>query len=271
MAAKKVTTTKPATKTVAPKSAPSTKAAKPETVVVKVEVKAGSLNVPILSLAGATTGTLSLPKEIFGQKVNQPLLAQAVRVYSTNRKAHFGSTKTRGEISMTTKKWFRQKGTGNARHGAKSAPIFVGGGVAFGPKPRKTTLDLPKKMKKAALISALASKVELGEIVGLEGFEKATGKTKEMARLFKGLEKKSVLIVNDQSVTSAFRAIKNLPGVSFLTVDQLNAFEVISHQSLLMTKAAVERLQSGKSEITEDKQPENAKVKDLKPKTRRAK
>jgi large subunit ribosomal protein L4 len=236
-------------------------------MVIKVETKPGSLNVPVLSLTGAPAGTLSLPKEIFGEKVNKALLAQAVRVYSTNQTAHFGSNKTRGEVIATTKKIYRQKGTGGARHGAKSAPIYVGGGVTFASKYRKTILDLPKKMKKAALIAALASKVESGEIVGLEGLEKASGKTKQMANLLKGLEKRSALIVNDQKSDSAARAVSNLAGVTFVTVDQLNAFEIIRHQSLLLTKAAVDRLQSGKSEDLKSGKSENAEVKTEKPKT----
>src|SRR3989344_1873864 len=101
---------------------------------------------------------MALPKEIFGQEVNTKLLAQAMRVYMTNLKKFTASTKTRGEVRGSTAKIYRQKGTGRARHGAITAPIFVGGGIVFGPKPRKVVLDLPKKMKKAALLAALSDK-----------------------------------------------------------------------------------------------------------------
>ena len=110
--------------------------------------KAPGLSAPVFSLAGTAVGNVSLPKETFGAKVNEKLLAQAVRVYSTNQKVMPGSTKKRGEVHGTTAKMYKQKGTGRARHGAKTAPIFVGGGVAFGPKPRKIQLHLPPKMKR---------------------------------------------------------------------------------------------------------------------------
>src|SRR5260221_620266 len=116
MATKKETIKKPAVKKAAPKVE--------KTVVVKMTAKPGSLSVPVLSLVGVSTGTLNLPKEIFGEKVNKALLAQAIRVYSTNQKIQPGNTKTRGEVVGSTRKIYRQKGTGNARHGAKKAPIF---------------------------------------------------------------------------------------------------------------------------------------------------
>src|SRR3989344_3133463 len=130
------------------------------TKISKTIKKNDKMTVPVYSLVGKETGTLKLPKEIFGVKVNKQLLAQALRVYMTNQKNMTASTKTRGEIKMTTAKWFKQKGTGRARHGAKSAPIFVGGGVAFGPRPRNVRLALPQKMKKAALLSAISVKTE---------------------------------------------------------------------------------------------------------------
>ena len=101
-----------------------------------------SMSVEVLDISGKKAGTVRVPKKIFGSKVNKPLLAQAVRVYLASRRKGSASTKTRGEISMTTAKWYRQKGTGRARHGAKSAPIFVHGGVAHGPKPRDFSLSL---------------------------------------------------------------------------------------------------------------------------------
>ncbi len=248
MATKKETTSKKPTVKKA-----TTKVAE-KMAVVKVAPKPGSLSVPVLSLVGLSTGTLSLPKEIFGEKVNKALLAQAVRVYSTNQKTQPGNTKTRGEVIGSTRKIYRQKGTGNARHGAKKAPIFVGGGITFGPKSRMTILALPKKMRKVALISALSQKMQDGEVVGLDSLEKATGKTKQMFKLANSLwqmaggkKKKSLLIINDQKLDIAARAVNNIQGISFLTVSQLNAYEVIRHQSLVLTRAAVERLQSGKS------------------------
>lgn len=202
--------------------------------------KTTGFSVPVYSLTGRATGTMVLPKEIFGAKINKNLLSQAIRVYETNQKSHFAKTKTRGEVRGSTAKIYKQKGTGRARHGAVRAPIFVGGGITFGPKPRKVRLTLPQKMKKAALISALSSKMAEKQILGLSGLEKATGKTKEMAKLTKNLKLKTALIVTSEKNVS--RAVKNIPGIFTQAVSQLNAYEILKHQNLILTKAALEGL-----------------------------
>ncbi len=204
--------------------------------------RSSGLTVPVYSLIGRASGSLSLPKEIFGQEVNQKLLAQAVRVYMTNQKFHTASTKTRGEVRGSTAKVWRQKGTGRARHGSIRAPIFVGGGIVFGPKPRKVQLGLPKKMKKKALVYALSAKAKDKEIVGLSGLEKATGKTKQIASLAKKLKIKSALIVTSEKLDNVVRAARNIPGVDVLPANLINAYEVLKHQILLVTKDAVGKL-----------------------------
>lgn len=212
------------------------------------KVTTNKLSVPVYSLTGRASGTLSLPKEIFGRKVNQKLLAQAVRVYATNQKSLLASTKTRGEVEGSTAKIYRQKGTGRARHGSVRAPIFVGGGIVFGPKPRNVKLDLPKKMKKAALISALSFKMLDKNIRGLTGMEKASGKTREMVKLLEkvaGGDKKeiqSALIVTAQKADNVIRAARNIPTVTTLSANAVNAYEVLKHDILLITKEAVEKL-----------------------------
>lgn len=207
------------------------------------------LSIPVYSLAGRAVGTLVLPKEIFASKVNKNLLAQAIRVYATNQKKLLAKTKTRGEVEGSTVKIYRQKGTGRARHGAIRAPIFVGGGIVFGPQPRKVRLELPQRMKKAALISALSSKMVDKSIVGLSGVEKATGKTKEIFNLLTKItgqnEVKSALIITWGKADNVVRAVKNIPGVDALSSNLLNAYEVLRHEMLLITKEAVEKLGSG--------------------------
>ncbi len=213
------------------------------TKISKTIKKNDKMTVPVYSLVGKETGTLKLPKEIFGVKVNKQLLAQALRVYMTNQKNMTASTKTRGEIKMTTAKWFKQKGTGRARHGAKSAPIFVGGGVAFGPRPRNVRLALPQKMKKAALLSAISVKTEDLDVLTVTGLEKASGKTKQMVGFLGKLKLKSALIVTGEKIDSAVRAVRNIPGVDILPVNLINTYEVLRHQKLILTKEAVEGLQ----------------------------
>lgn len=216
--------------------------------------KIGSLSVPVFLITGVESGSLSLPGEYFGAKINNALLTHALRVYNANSKTLTGSTKTRGEVSGSTVKIFSQKGTGRARHGSVRAPIFVGGGIVFGPKPRKVTLDLPKKMKKAALISALSVKVLENKTFGLSGLEKATGKTKEIIKLLsavnsqlsgeKNKENKSALIVTGEKIEKLLNATKNISNVRVLPINLINVFEVIKHETLLLTKEALEKLES---------------------------
>lgn len=223
---------------------------------VKTETKAapskkpGGLSIPVYSLVGKESGTLDLPKEVFGEKVNKALLAQALRVYLNNQKGHFSNTKTRGEVEGSTRKIYAQKGTGRARHGGIRAPIFVGGGIALGPKSRKVFLDLPQKMKRASLISALSQKAFDGKILGLTGLDKASGKTKEIAKFVKTVlslpkdKKMDALIIGDEGMEAVQRAVRNIRGLDFLRAEYINAFEVIKHQSLILTKEAVEKLAS---------------------------
>lgn len=214
--------------------------------------KKTGLSVPVYSLAGRAGGALSLPKEIFGVKVNNNLLSQAIRVYTTNQKNLLAQTKTRGEVEGSTAKIYRQKGTGRARHGSVRAPIFVGGGIVFGPQSRKVRLNLPHRMKKAALISALSSKMADKEIVGITGIEKASGKTKEMFDLVTKVSEnkkiKSALIVTDGKVDNVIRGVKNISGVDASSANLLNAYEILKHEMLLITKEAVQALIKPKEE-----------------------
>lgn len=206
--------------------------------------KANNLSVSIYNLDGTKSGTMQLPEEIFGGKVNKPLLAQAIRVYMNNLKAHFGSTKTRSEVKYSTKKIRAQKGTGGARHGSLGAPIFVGGGIALGPKFRRIRLFLPRKMKQAALKSALVTKIDAEEVLGVADLKKATGKTKQMQNFMQKIGKKDILLITDGVVENLKRAVRNLEGFDTLTTDELNAYEVIAHQTLILTREAVKKLES---------------------------
>lgn len=214
--------------------------------------KAGTLSVPIYSLDGKETGQLNLPKEVFGVKVNKQLLAQAARVYITNQSAHYGNTKTRGEVKGSTRKIRSQKGTGGARHGSIKAPIFVHGGIALGPKFRKVILDLPKKMKKAAFLCALSSKFQDKEVLGIT-LDKVSGKTAQVAKTLSNMKKVNVLIVDGERNEKVSRAVRNLSKVNFVSADQLNILQLISHQTLMVTKEAVERLEFRIKEKTGEK------------------
>ncbi len=222
---------------------PRAKTEKPvEKKIAEKPKKTGGLSIPVYSLDGKQAGEMALPKEIFGAKVNKMLLSQAVRVYSNNLKSHFSNTKTRSEVKGSTRKIYKQKGTGGARHGAKTAPIFVGGGIALGPKFRKVVLDLPGKMKRSALISALSARALEGEIFGVKGLEKASGKTAQMRDFLKKTGKEKALFVLGDKNENTVRALRNLSGVSVLLFDQVNVLEVIKHKSLIFATGAAEKL-----------------------------
>lgn len=220
------------------------KVEKPATKKVAVRsAKTIGLSVPVYSLTGSKTGNLSLPKEIFGAKINKPLLAQAIRIYQNNNTAHNSNTKTRSEVKGSSRKIRAQKGTGGARHGNIRAPIFIGGGIAFGPKYRKTILDFPGKMKKAALISTFSAKAGQGEIMGITGLSKATGKTKEVKGFLTKLNLKSTLFIISSKNEEFLRSAHNLPKIIVRLVDEVNILELIKYKTLVMEDNSVAVLQ----------------------------
>lgn len=213
--------------------------------------KAVSLSAPVFSLTGLKSGTVALPKEVFGVKINKALMAQAVRVYLANQRLGTVSTKSRGEVDGSSRKIYKQKGTGRARHGGIRAPIFVKGGVAHGPKPRDYSLKLPQKMKRAALLSALSQKLQDGEIKVLTGLEKIDAKTKIMDSLIKkvseqGQQKRTLLITsaNPKDLGNVYKASRNIKNVEVLNAQFLNAYEVLKHKNLLLMKEAIAVLES---------------------------
>lgn len=241
------------TKTAVKKAAPKKTEAAKSSIKVLNEKKAGGLSVPMFDAKGAKSGTFDLPKEVFGAKVNNALMAQAVRVYLANQRQGNAHTKSRGEISLTTAKWFRQKGTGRARHGAQSAPIFVGGGVAHGPRAHDFSLSMPQKMRKAALLSALSMKAAAGEIKVVSGFAKIEPKTKPMNEaLLKITEDKNgkskVLIITSaapKELSNVYRAGRNIKNVDIMSANLLNTYEILKHKNLLLMKESVEVLAGG--------------------------
>jgi large subunit ribosomal protein L4 len=217
--------------------------------VIQELPKETGLKQSVYDTKGKVTGTLTLNKEIFGVKVNKILIAQAVRVYLANQRRGTVKTKSRGEVNKTTKKVYRQKGTGRARHGAMSAPIYVGGGVAFGPRPRDYSMSLPQKMKQAALFSSLSAKVLDGEIKVLTGLEKLEPKTKLMAEVIKNLSlenknKKLLLVISDSSKENIKKAGRNIKGLNILDAKQINTYEVLNNKGIILVKDALEAIEN---------------------------
>ncbi|MEK7551422.1 MAG: 50S ribosomal protein L4 [Patescibacteria group bacterium] len=222
--------------------------------VVKKEVlkelpKETGLKLSVYNTLGKSTETLTLPKEIFGVEINKNLMTQAVRVYLANQRRGTVKTKSRGEVNISTRKIYRQKGTGRARHGAASAPIFVGGGVAFGPRQRDYSMKLSQKMKQRALFSSLTSKVKDGEIMLVSGLAKLEPKTKNMVSLLQKLQlkgkKNGVLLVTPRPTKdfdSVVKATRNIEGVSVTASNLLNTYEVLRARKILLMKESVDAL-----------------------------
>lgn len=192
-----------------------------------------------------TVGEIQLNAEIFSAPLRQDILARMVHWQLAKRRAGTHSTKGVSQISGTTKKPWRQKGTGRARQGSLRSPQFRGGAVIFGPHPRNHGYDLPKKVRQLALKTALSSKAASGELLIVENLNAGTTKTKDLVKKFQGLGLRSVLIIDGVEVNKDFaRTAANLPGVDVLPQQGINVYDILRHEHLVLTKAAIENLES---------------------------
>ncbi len=193
-----------------------------------------------------TTGVkseIALPAFMTGE-ANQTVLAQAIRVYLSNARQGTSKTKTRSEINRTKKKWFKQKGTGNARHGARTPSIFVGGGVSHGPNGEQNWLrSLPQRSKHQALVSALIAQAD--NVIDHEGLADLKGKTKAAATLVSSMvpAKSKVLVIIDQTRPEVVRGLQNIETVLVMTAGRVTALEVASADKILVTSEALKVLE----------------------------
>lgn len=222
------------------KVTPAQKADKPKKTTAPRAAK--GLEVVVKSVDGAQKGSQSLPEALFNVSVSDRLLAQYVRVYLTNQRQGTRKVKSRGEVALSTRKIYRQKGTGRARHGAKSAPIFVGGGVAFGPQQKEYCLKLNKKQKVKALLGSLSHAVKNGTLFVLDGAD-SISKTNELAKIvstvFEKNSKRAVLVYSSSKEKGLYTAAKNLDGVLAVDARILNAYEVLKANSIAFTQEAI--------------------------------
>lgn len=202
-----------------------------------------SLTAPLIDVTGKKVGQIKLPQSLFDAKITRRLLAQSVRVYLANQRGGTASTKTRGEVEGSTRKIYRQKGTGRARHGSIRAPIFVGGGTIFGPQPRDYRLRLTTKMKRAALASALTIQWQAGKIVVVSGLAELKPKTKLMVAALTaiGATGRSLLVTN--SAQNVIRAAQNLAKLTLLSAKNLNSYAVLAAVKIVLMKEAVTDLE----------------------------
>ncbi len=171
-------------------------------------------------------------------KVSPRLLAQVIRGYQISQRQGTQSTKTRGEVAGSTRKIYRQKGTGRARHGSNKAPIFVGGGITFGPKPRKFESHIPQKMRQKALLGLLADKIQTKQVSVVSGLKQVSGKTRDMDRLLTkmGVTKNRVLLVIDSSQEKVKKAARNLEFVTIRPVSALSSYDVVRSAHIVLAE-----------------------------------
>ena len=202
------------------------------------------MKLDVIKLDGAAAGSIDLGDDIFGLEPRVDILHRVVRWQRNNAQAGTHKVKTRRETSYSTKKIYRQKGTGGARHGDRNAPIFRGGGIYKGPTPRSHGHDLPKKVRLMGLKHALSSKVKDGSLVIIEEAQ-SDGKTGALAKMVKNLGWKRALIIDGAAVDIGFaKAASNIEGLDILPTMGANVYDILKRDTLVLTKAGVEALEA---------------------------
>ena len=201
------------------------------------------MKLDVITWAGGKAGTIELDEALFGLEPRADVLHRVVRWQRAKSQAGTHSTLTRAEVSYSTKKIYKQKGTGGARHGSKKAPIFRHGGVVKGPTPRSHAHDLPKKFRALGLRHALSAKFKAGELVILDVATLADAKTSNLAKHAKELGWKRVLIIDGASVDANFAlAARNIEGIDVLPTMGANVYDILKRDTLVITKAGIEAL-----------------------------
>jgi len=198
------------------------------------------VQVPVYNLTGEVVRQIEINDSVFGVPFNETVVHQVMVGLQANARQGTASTKSRGEVNGSTKKLYRQKGTGYARAGSKKSPTRRGGGVAFGPHPRDYRQDIPKKMRRLALRCVLSSKAGEGDLKVLDAFDFTEPKTKKMIDVLVALGiESSALIVTPKPEENVIKSARNLPEITTTPANVLNLLDILSHKTLLMTEAAV--------------------------------
>jgi large subunit ribosomal protein L4 len=203
------------------------------------------MELTITTLEGGSAGSVTVSDDIFGLKPRPDLLQRCVNWQLSRRQAGTHKTKGRSEINRTTKKMYRQKGTGSARHGAASAPQFRGGGRSFGPVVRSHAIDLPKKVRALALRHALSAKAMDGALIVVDKAAVTEAKTKVLRGQFSKLGFDNALIIDGSEIDANFRiAARNIPNIDVLPVQGINVYDILRRHKLVLTKAALDALEA---------------------------
>ncbi|MBM4372269.1 MAG: 50S ribosomal protein L4 [Deltaproteobacteria bacterium] len=194
--------------------------------------------VDVLNVSGRKVAEMELSDDIFGGPVKEHLFQEVVRWQLACRRRGTVSSLGRGQVTGSRRKLFRQKGTGRARRGNQQSPLLKGGGIAFGPRPRDFAFTLPRKVRKAALRSALSRRLEEARLMVLDAFELEEVRTRRAADILRGLSLSDVLIV-DEANRNLSLSTRNLRKVTFLPVEGLNVMDILRHEHLVITRRAV--------------------------------
>ena len=200
-------------------------------------------NVSVYNIEGKEVGSIELNDAVFGVEVNEHLVHMAVVNQLANNRQETQSAKTRSEVSGGGRKPWRQKGTGHARQGSTRSPQWTGGGVVFAPKPRDYSFKMNKKEKRIALLSALSSKVADNKIVVLDSFNLDEVKTKKFAEVMSNLKVDKALVVIEGENKNVVLSGRNIPTVKVSATNEINTYDVLKYETLVVTKAAVEKLE----------------------------
>lgn len=202
------------------------------------------MDIKVTTLDGKASGKVSVSDAVFGLEPRQDLIHRMVRYQLAKRRAGTHDVKNRSEISATTKKMYRQKGTGNARHSTKKAPQFRGGGRAFGPTPRDHSHDLPKKVRAMALKHALSAKQASEQIVVIDDLAVKNAKTSALRAQLSKLGLENALFIGGAELDRNFAlAARNVPHVDVLPVQGINVYDILRREKLVLSKSAVEALE----------------------------
>lgn len=200
-----------------------------------------AITLPVKNFAGVDVSKVELPAEIFEANINTGLMWQYFMMQRDNARQGNAKTKTRSEINRTHAKWYRQKGTGRARHGSRNASIFVGGGRAHGPIPHKYTKHMPKKMRHAALRSALSAAARDGQLVFVDALNNEESKTKFYVQSIKALvgDSKTLILVPDR-LDNFERGVRNIPNATYLRASYLNVRDILQYTKIIIPLASLE-------------------------------
>ncbi|QRF22504.1 50S ribosomal protein L4 [Alicyclobacillus sp. TC] len=198
---------------------------------------------PVYNMQAEQVGEVELNEKLFAAPVRMDLMHEVVLMYLAGQRRGTHKVKGRSEVSGGGRKPWRQKGTGRARQGSIRAPQWKGGGVVFGPTPRSYKYKLTKKVRRAALYSALTSKIDEGKVIVLDQLNLSDIKTKHMVALLKRFELNKALLVDAEKIENVWLSARNIPGIKYVPANGVNVYDLLRHEHLVLTKDAVAKVE----------------------------